>query len=185
MYMVEIIYRLASNFDKFCSVFENMPPVMDVIRGQANHVMRCLGRGHSENIYHRALITAMNKAGISHRSEVSCPIWFMGECIGVGRADMVIDDVVIEIKANRLPPKQTSAQLQKYLISLSRAESKTFRGIVVNFNQRTGLVDIFQNEEKSVNESALFKKSVMKSLHHPMDNLDSLKYFASKRSRKN
>lgn len=160
-----------------------MPPVMDVIRGQANHVMRCLGRGHSENIYHRALITAMNKAGISHRSEVSCPIWFMGECIGVGRADMVIDDVVIEIKANRLPPKQTSAQLQKYLVSLSRAESKEFKGIVVNFNQKTGLVDIFQNDENNVKESALFRKSVMKSLHDPMDKLDSLRYFKTKRSR--
>jgi GxxExxY protein len=152
-----------------------MPPVGDVIRGQANHVMRCLGRGHSENIYHRALITAMNKAGISHRSEVSCPIWFMGECIGVGRADMVIDDVVIEIKANRLPPKQTSAQLQKYLVSLSRAENKLFKGVVVNFNQKTGLVDIFLSDDKKPRESELFKRSLI-SKASGKSNLRCFKY---------
>jgi GxxExxY protein len=122
--------------------------------------MRCLGRGHSENIYHRALITAMNKAGVAHRSEVSCPIWFMGECIGVGRADMVIDDVVVEIKANRLPPKQTSAQLQKYMVSLSRAENKHYNGVVVNFNQKTGLVDIFHGEVKKDKESEIFRRSL-------------------------
>ena len=132
-----------------------MPPVCDIVKGQANHVMRCLGKGHTESVYHRALITAMNKAGVVHRSEVSCPIWFMGECIGVGRADMVIDDMVLEIKANKLPPKQTSAQLQKYIVSLSQAENKTFWGMVVNFNQKNGTVDIFHDFK----HSELFEKS--------------------------
>jgi GxxExxY protein len=122
--------------------------------------MRCLGRGHSESVYHRALITAMNKAGVTHRSEVSCPIWFMGECIGMGRADLVIDDVILEIKANKLPPRETSAQLQKYLVSLSHAEKKTFRGMVVNFNQRTGCVDVFQDVVKRESASEVFKRSL-------------------------
>lgn len=142
---------------------EAMPPVIDIVRGQSNHVMRCLGKGHSENVYHRALITAMNKAGVAHRSEVSCPIWFMGECIGMGRADMVIDDVVLEIKANKLPPLETSAQLQKYLVSLSQAEKKTYTGLVVNFNQKTGRVDIYQDEIKRKRESELFQKSLRNS----------------------
>lgn len=122
--------------------------------------MRCLGKGHTESVYHRALITAMNKAGVPHRSEVSCPIWFMGECIGVGRADMVLENVVIEIKANKLPPKETSAQLQKYLVSLSQAEKKIYYGMVVNFNQKTGVVDIFHGELQSRRESELFKRSL-------------------------
>lgn len=134
---------------------ERMPSVCDIVKGQANHVMRCLGKGHTESVYHRALITAMNKAGVAHRSEVSCPIWFMGECIGVGRADMVIDDMVLEIKANKLPPKQTSAQLQKYIVSLSQAENKTFWGMVVNFNQKNGTVDIFHDYKRS----ELFERS--------------------------
>lgn len=124
--------------------------------------MRCLGKGHSESVYHKAMITAMNKAGVAHRSEVSCPIWFMGECVGMGRADMVIDNVVLEIKANKQPPRETSAQLQKYLASLSRAEKKTYTGVVVNFNQRTGSVDIFRDKLKSECSSALFEKSKLK-----------------------
>lgn len=137
-----------------------MPAICDIIRGQSNHVMRCLGVGHSESVYHRALITAMNKAGVQHRSEVSCPIWFMGECIGMGRADMVIEDVVLEIKANRLPPKATSPQLQKYLVSLAQAERKDFKGVVVNFNQKNGKVEIFCEERKEKKESAAFKRSL-------------------------
>ena len=121
-----------------------MPQFMELLKGQARHVMHCLGRGHREAIYHSALITALNHHKIAHRSEVPCPIWFMGQCIGMGRADLVIDDMVVEIKANKLPPEETSAQLQKYLQSLSKAEKKEFRGVVINFNQRTGLVDVLE-----------------------------------------
>ncbi len=117
---------------------------VDVLKGMARHVMRCLGKGHREAIYHSALITALNRGGVAHRSEVPCPIWFMGECIGTGRADLVIGETVAEIKANRLPPTATSAQLQKYLQSMARAERKVFQGVIINFNQKTGMVDILE-----------------------------------------
>ena len=57
-----------------------MARIFDNLKGQSEYVMKILGIGHRESVYHRALITALNKAGISHRSEVACPIWFMGEC---------------------------------------------------------------------------------------------------------
>ena len=117
---------------------------VDILRGMARHVMRCLGKGHREAIYHSALITALNRERVAHRSEVPCPIWFMGECIGTGRADLVIGGTVAEIKANRLPPKATSAQLHKYLQSMARAERRVFRGVIINFNQKTGAVDILE-----------------------------------------
>jgi GxxExxY protein len=117
---------------------------LEILRGLARHVMRCLGKGHREAIYHSALITALNRERVAHRSEVPCPIWFMGECIGTGRADLVIGELVAEIKANRLPPTATSAQLQKYLQSMSRAERKVFHGVIINFNQKNGTVDILE-----------------------------------------
>ena len=152
---MDLLLIFAHQYNAHLGPVNRMPSVCDIVKGQANHVMRCLGKGHTESVYHRALITAMNKAGVAHRSEVSCPIWFMGECIGVGRADMVIDDMVLEIKANKLPPKQTSAQLQKYIVSLSQAENKTFWGMVVNFNQKKGTVDIFHD----LRQSDLFERS--------------------------
>ena len=117
---------------------------IETLKGLARHVMHCLSRGHREAIYHSALVTALNHHKVLHRSEVPCPIWFMGQCIGMGRADLVIDDMIIEIKANRLPPSETSAQLQKYLQSLSKAEQRAFRGVVLNFNQKTGMVDVLE-----------------------------------------
>jgi len=146
-----------------------MPLILDIIRGQANHVMKCLGVGHTESVYHKALITAMNKAGVQHRSEVTCPFMFMGECVGMGRADMVIDDVVLEIKANKLPPKCTSPQLQKYLTSLSQAENKHYKGMVVNFNQKKGGIEILCEDQKQIGtflkhehmQSVAFKEKAM------------------------
>ena len=121
-----------------------MVSALDVLKGAARHVMHCLGKGHREAIYHAALITALNRERVAHRSEVPCPIWFMGECIGTGRADLVIGELVAEIKANRLPPTATSAQLQKYLQSMARAERRVFHGVIINFNQKTGAVDILE-----------------------------------------
>ena len=121
--------------------------------------MKCLGKGHREKIYQNALITALNRRGILHRSEVTCPIWFMGECIGMGRADLVIEDLIVEIKANKLPPTETSPQLEKYIQSLSKAEKRDFRGVVINFNQKTGAVEVLE-EAPSCKRSELFKRSL-------------------------
>ena len=147
--------------------------IIKVLQGHAKHVMKILGKGHREAVYHRALITSLNRQHIPHRSEVPCPIMFMGECVGMGRADVVIDDVVVEIKANKLPPEETSPQLQKYMESLRKAERREFRGVVINFNQKMDTVDIL--EEKCARDvpvinvqplkiSAVFKRSLQKTV---------------------
>ncbi len=155
-----------------------MGRAIDALKGQASHVMRVLGPGHTERIYHNALITALNHRAIPHRSEVSCPIWFMGQCIGMGRADLVISNLIVEIKANKLPPSETSAQLRKYIQSLSRSEHRAFYGVVINFNQKTGCVDVLEEQHHhatttrldtipspppapaAVVESAIFRRSI-------------------------
>jgi GxxExxY protein len=140
-----------------------MCPAIDALKGQASHVMRVLGVGHSERIYHNALITALNRRQTPHRSEVSCPIWFMGECVGMGRADLVIEDLVVEIKANKLPPSETSGQLRKYIQSLSLAERRDFCGVVINFNQKSGCVDILEERAAPpprIVESVVFRRSL-------------------------
>ena len=129
----------------------------NVIQRLAEQVMITLGTGHSENIYHRALMTALNKSKIPHRSEVPCPIYFMDECIGFGRADLVLDDYVIEIKATKVTPASTSAQLRKYLTSLRNAEKKHYIGVIINFNQKKEQVDIIIDPQKS---SRFFEKQI-------------------------
>jgi len=146
--------------------------ISELLRGHARHVMRSLGTGHREAVYHRALITSLNREGVPHRSEVPCPIMFMGECVGMGRADLVMGDIVVEIKANKLPPEETSPQLQKYLESLRKAERREFRGLILNFNQKKGYVDVWEEAclraaparmRVAQDSSLLFRQSVMRS----------------------
>ena len=119
----------------------------------ARHAMKVLGTGHQERIYHKALATSLGRSNITFRSELVTPIMYMGECIGIGRADLVIQgggggarqsgpDLVIEIKANAKCPSQASGQLRKYMESLRSVERRECTGIVLNFNQSTGQVEM-------------------------------------------
>jgi GxxExxY protein len=110
------------------------------LRGHAVAVMQQLGKGHRERVYHRAMITSLNQAGVQHRSEVPAPLYCMGEVVGVGRCDLVIGSLVVEIKANAQPPRCALSQLRKYTQNLGRAERRRYRGVIVNFNQNTGAV---------------------------------------------
>ena len=115
----------------------------NTIIGLARHVMLVLGKGHREHVYGKALEVGLNKAGIRYRSEICCPILFMGEIIGHGRADFIVEDIVIEIKANKTPPAEASDQLAKYLKSLNHVEKKNYRGLILNFNQSSGKVEVY------------------------------------------
>lgn len=116
----------------------------NTLRMHACEVMRVLGKGHSERVYHRAMITGLNREQVAHRSEVITPIFYMDEVVGFGRCDIIVGDMVVEFKANKWCPSKNSPQIRKYLESLTATERKRFRGVIVNFNQRTGRVEVHQ-----------------------------------------
>lgn len=118
---------------------------MEILRQCCRHIMRTLGTGHREAVYHAALVTALNKARVFHRSEVICAITYLEETVGYGKADLILDDIVVELKATSRPPSDASGQLKKYVQSLTRSERQPFRGVVINFNQRTGKVDMYED----------------------------------------
>lgn len=124
--------------------------VWQTLKDAAASVVAALGKGHSERVYHKAMITHLNRKRVAHRSEVIAPIVYMGEVVGFGRCDIIIGNLVVEFKANARCPKKTSSQLQKYLESLSRGERRRFRGVIINFNQRTGKIDCFQERLRRV-----------------------------------
>ena len=111
----------------------------------AREVMSRMGIGHRECVYHRALAAYMANKDIRFRSEVTTPIMFMGECVGTGRADIVLDDMVIEIKAVARCPSKVSGQLRKYMESLRDIEKKECVGVVLNFNQSTGGIEVAED----------------------------------------
>ena len=132
-----------------CYWYETLPtkpqpiPHMDILKRSCLHIMRTLGAGHREAVYHTALITALNKARVFHRSETVCAISYLGETVGYGKADLIIDDIVVELKATSRSPTEASGQLKKYVESLTRTEKIPFRGVIINFNQKTATVDFW------------------------------------------
>jgi len=125
-------------------------PFCQILKEAARSVIATLGKGHSERVYHKAMITHLNRRRVAHRSEVIAPIVYMGEVVGFGRCDIVIGNLVVEFKANARCPKKTSSQLQKYLESLTKGERRRFRGVIINFNQKTGKIDCFQERLKRI-----------------------------------
>lgn len=118
---------------------------MRALRDAAKNVMASLGKGHSERVYHRAMISLLNNRGVQHRSEVLTPIYFMGEVVGVGRCDLVIKNLVVELKANARCPTNFSPQLRKYMTNMGTTEHRRFHGIIINFNQKSGAVEVLRD----------------------------------------
>lgn len=131
---------------------------MRALREAAKNVMASLGKGHSERVYHRAMITLLNSRGVTHRSEVLTPIYFMGEVVGIGRCDLVIKNLVIELKANARCPRVFSQQLRKYMTNMGTTEHKRFHGIIINFNQKTGAVEMVRDQAPKRAKPAQKKK---------------------------
>ena len=118
--------------------------LVQTLKQHASEAMSALGKGHTERVYHRAMITSLNRKLIPHRSEVITPICYLGEVVGFGRCDIVIGNLAVEFKANKRRPSKASPQLCKYLESLSTTGRTRYKGVVVNFNQRTGAVEVHQ-----------------------------------------
>lgn len=74
------------------------PVTVDLLRRMSQEVFQSLGVGHSERVYHRGMIAVLNSNRIFHRSEVTAPIYMHDEVVGVGRADLVVGKIAVEIK---------------------------------------------------------------------------------------
>jgi len=154
-----------------------MTDTVDTLEQHALRVMQALGKGHTERTYHKAMITSLNRRGILHRSEVIAPIYFMGEVVGFGRCDLIIDDLIVEFKANVRCPSAASPQLQKYIQSQKAAERKLYRGVIINFNQRTGSIDVLQ-ERPPPRKAPRPRRSLL-----PMAALEVLRYPKRRRAK--
>lgn len=120
------------------------------ILSHCTNVFRRIGIGHSERVYHNALIIELERAKIPYRSEVMCPILYDGFMIGYGTADLILHDVVVELKAKSCKPDSATSQLKKYLYSLKSTKKKSYMGIIINFNQYTGKLDyVFMNSNST------------------------------------
>src|SRR5919112_1792669 len=71
-----------------------------------------LGHGFLESVYHRALVLALESAGLKVCSRIAIPVWFRGHQVGHFEADLLVENcVLLELKAARSLDSSHRAQL--------------------------------------------------------------------------
>ena len=79
-------------------------------------VYNALGFGFLESVYAKALEIALRRRGLRVEREVACEIYFMGEKVGLHRADMLVEGrIVIEVKASQNLADFSKRQLLNYV----------------------------------------------------------------------
>jgi GxxExxY protein len=116
----------------------------------AEKIMADLGPGYTESIYQNAIHRKLARIDGTCIMEKAIPVVYDGDTLGVCRADIVLDSHVIEVKAARKMPSGVDKQVCKYVRHLFDLDGKSRTGVVINFNQETGLTEtmIFPAPEK-------------------------------------
>jgi GxxExxY protein len=118
---------------------------LDTLRDAARAVLAALGAGHSEAVYHAALLAELAARRVPYRTEVVCPFMYKplggGEnharCVGHGRVDVVVENVAVEIKVSAADTPAARAQLARYVESLAAAERREFVGALLVLDRAT------------------------------------------------
>lgn len=104
---------------------------IDQISELGREVYAEIGTGHAEAVYQKAMEVALRIAGVPYEPQRDVPVMFKGHQVGRGIADLVLDDLAIELKAVSVVGAGDEAQLRNYMTGLSR------NGLLMNFGQPT------------------------------------------------
>ena len=109
---------------------------MDILIPQlvliAHDIYNSLGPGYNEVIYHRAFEVALRISGIQYESEVITPVFYKGACVGHGRVDLKLNNLIIELKAINILNNDALIQIKNYM-----NQHSINNGLIVNFGQNT------------------------------------------------
>ena len=106
--------------------------ITDRILGVFYDVYNELGHGFLESVYHRALVLALQSAGLRVCSRVDIPVWFREHQVGNFVADILVENcVLLELKAVRSLDSSHRAQLLNYLKA-----TEIEVGLLLNFGER-------------------------------------------------
>ena len=107
--------------------FEKKEVTAKIIRAAMN-VHNELGPHYLEVIYQRALAIELTRFDLEFTRETDIPIYYRGEKIDTRRADFIVDDVLVEIKAKTELENKDHEQILSYL------KSSGYRvGMLINF----------------------------------------------------
>ncbi len=109
-------------------------------------IVLTLGIGHSEAIYHKALIVELNKRSIKFESQKTLPVMYEEIFIGSIIPDLIIiDSVIVEMKTVMTIGKTQLNQANKYMRLNGIKEA-----YIINVNSYTcEVIKIYGNLEKN------------------------------------
>lgn len=117
---------------------------LEIIQSLCKDIFEELGTGFNEVVYQKALEVELRLCGINYERERIIPIIYKEHQIGIGRADIIVDNqIILELKAvaNLTNSGKELKQLEHYL-----NYTGIDKGMVINFNQSSGDVDFRELE---------------------------------------
>jgi GxxExxY protein len=108
-------------------------------------VYNTLGYGFLEKVYEGAMMIELTKMGLNVQRQVQIKVYYEGEIVGEYYADIiVVDKVILELKAEETICPENEAQLLNYLKA-----SKLEVGLLFNFGVIPQIKrKIFTNDKK-------------------------------------
>lgn len=105
-----------------------------------------LGNGFLESVYRKAMMIALNQAGLSAEEEKPLTVWFRSHAVGKFEPDIIVEDkVILELKGCRALDPGHEAQLLNYL----RATDIEI-GFLLNFGPKPEFKRmVFDNDRKN------------------------------------
>lgn len=95
-------------------------------------VHKCLGWGLLEAVYQEALAFELDHIGIKYQKEIDLPVFYKGfELHKTYRMDLLVEDVIVELKAVSEILPEHRMQLFNYL----RLTKKKY-GLLINFGEQ-------------------------------------------------
>lgn len=105
--------------------------ITEKIIGCAYRVYNTMGFGFLESVYEKCLLIEVKKAGIEAESQCPITVYYEGEVVGEFIADIVVGDIIIELKSVTRLVKAHEVQLVNYLVATGNPV-----GLLINFGEQ-------------------------------------------------
>lgn len=118
------------------SIYQNNEIINNILT-YSNNVLKQIGCGFIENIYHKALLVDLYRTKYDIQTKQILPIYYNNINIGYVEPDIIVETqdfyIILELKAIDKIGNKERCQIKKYINHTNT--SKKIIGIIINFNQ--------------------------------------------------
>lgn len=109
----------------------------------AREIYSEIGNSRNECVYQQSMEVALRSDGHSYCAQVTVPVMFRGIQVGVGIPDILLADLVVELKATKSRIGEGEiAQARCYLKALGMK-----RAVIINFGGELEYLEVVDSQE--------------------------------------